>query len=79
MYLESEHYSQTFNGMMDNLDTVISLLQPGVEEIAMKCGSHPAQRLKSLLDKLRYLQRDAVRYNMLLIKAFSPISQQLRT
>ncbi len=47
---------------MDNLDTVISLLQPGVDDISRKCGPAPAKRIISLINKLRYLQRDAAKY-----------------
>ncbi len=68
MNLESAHYS-SFSGVMDDLDTVISLLQPGVEEISKKCGSRPAKRLRSLLHKLHYLQRDAAKYVELLYNA----------
>ncbi len=57
---------------MDELDTVISLLQPGVDEISRKCAPRPAKRLRSLLNKLHYLQRDAVRYMNLLTKATIP-------
>ena len=71
MYLDSMYYS-SFNGVMDNLDTVISLLQPAVEEISRKCGSRPAKRLRSLLNKLHYLQRDAFKYRNLLIRNFFP-------
>ncbi len=62
MSLEDIHYS-SFNSVMDDLDTVISLLQPGVEEISKKCGSQPAIRLKALFHKLRYVQRDAQIYS----------------
>ena len=73
MYLESKYYTNSFNGEMDNLDTVISLLQPGVEEISSKCGSRPANRLRSLLNKLHYLQRDAFKYRNLFLEAILPI------
>ncbi len=64
MFLESAHYSRSVNDLMHDLDTVISMLQPGVEEISMRCGSHPAKQLTSLLNKLHYLQRDAARFAM---------------
>ncbi len=64
MYLEDTYYG-TFNSVMDDLDAVISLLQPGVEEISRKCGSQPAKRLRLLFDKIRYLQRDALKYTVL--------------
>ncbi len=56
--LEDTHYNKAMT--MDDLDTVISLLRPGVEEVSRKCGSQPATRLASLLIKLRYLQRDTL-------------------
>ncbi len=68
MYLEKTEYA-TFNDVMDDLDTVISMLQPGLEEISMKCGSQPAERLRLLLNKLRYLQRDAVNYMSSLVNS----------
>ncbi len=71
MYLESRYYS-SLNDVIDNLDTVISLLQPGVEEISRKCGSHPASRLRSLFHKLHYLQRDAIKYRNLFDKSRMP-------
>ncbi len=57
---------------MDDLDTLISLLQPGVEEIARKCGSQFGKRITSLLSKLRYLQRDAMEYRILVAKGLTP-------
>ncbi len=71
MFLESIHYD-SFNGLMDDLDTVLSLLQPGVEEISWKCGSRPAKRLRSLLNKIHYLQRDASKYKVLFHEAMIP-------
>ncbi len=38
MCLDSGHYS-TYNSIMNDLDTVVSLLQPGVDKISRKCGS----------------------------------------
>ncbi len=55
LFLEDSYYG-TINDIMANLDTVISLLQQGAEEIFKKCGSD----IRSLLNKLRYLQRDAI-------------------
>ncbi len=65
MLLEGTYYS-SFDSVMHDLDALISLLQPGVEEISSKCGSRPAKRITSLLSKLRYLQRDAMKYRILL-------------
>ncbi len=61
IHLEGAHHNG-LDSLMDNLDTVISLLQPGVEEISKKCGLQPAKRLSLLFDKLRYLQRGALKY-----------------
>ena len=61
MFLESGRYS-SFNSIMEDLDTVISLLQPGLDEISIKCGPQPVERLRLLFSKLRYLQRDALKY-----------------
>ena len=44
MYLEDDYYG-TFNTIMGDLDTLISLLQPGVEEIARQCGSQLVRNL----------------------------------
>ncbi len=71
IHLEDTHYGH-FNGVIDDLDTVILLLQPGVDEIARKCGLKPASRLRLLLNKLRYLQRDALKYNILDINSLRP-------
>ncbi len=57
------------NGLMDDLDTVITLLQPGILEISKKCGPQPAKRLKLLLRKLRSLQLDAFKYISILAKS----------
>ncbi len=72
MFLDTGHYPLSFNGGMDELDNVISLLQPGVEEISRKCAQRPAKRLRSLLNKLHYLQRDAERYRNFIAKALTP-------
>ncbi len=69
MSLESGYYDVP---IMHELDTVISLLQPGVEEISRKCGSRPAKQLRSWLNKLHYLQRDAFKYRNLLYEALIP-------
>ena len=69
--LESPRYS-SFNGLMDDLDTVISILQPGVEEISRACGSRPGKRLRSLLNTLHYLQGDAFKYVMQLSEITFP-------
>ncbi len=61
MLIDSSRYS-SFNDLVDDLETVISLLQPGVEEITMKCGSQTGKRLALLLNRLRYLQPDALKY-----------------
>ncbi len=71
MYLESIYYS-SFDGVMNDLDTVISLLQPGVEEISRVCGRYSASQLRSLLHKLHYLQRYAYKYMLLYNKATTP-------
>ncbi len=67
MFLDDAKYG-SFNSVMYDLDTVISLLQPGVEEISRKCGSQPAKRLRDLFNNIRYLQRDAMKYGLLLVK-----------
>ncbi len=61
MFVEDTHYG-TFNSVLDDLDNVISHLQPGFEEISRKCGLQHAERLSLLLNKLRYPQRDAMKY-----------------
>ena len=71
MYLEDEYYS-SFDSIMKYLDAVISLLQPGVEEISRKCGSQPAKRITSLLHTIRYLQRDALKYMILVTQDSIP-------
>ncbi len=71
LYLNGVHYG-SFDGVMDDLDTVITLLQPGVEDISRRCGPQSAKRLRVLLNKLRYLQRDASKYTILFRKSFMP-------
>ncbi len=70
MSLEDTHNSSC---VMDNLDAIMLLLKPGVEEISMKCGSQPANRVRTLLNKLHYLQRDALEYSDLLHKRASAV------
>ncbi len=59
MYLDKAYYS--VSGVRKDLETVISLLKPGVEEIASRCGRQPAAQLDGLLHKIRYLQNDALK------------------
>ncbi len=59
LFLES--LQSTTNRIGHDLDTVISLLHPGVEEISRKCGQQPAKRLQAVLQKLQYLQYDALK------------------
>ncbi len=47
--------------LYEDLRTVISLLQPGVKAIRRKCGHEPAVRLARLLDRIPYLQEDAIK------------------
>ncbi len=60
LVLEDAYYDN-FSGFMDDMDTVISLLQPGVDEIFRKCGSQPADRIRKLLKKLSHVQRAAAK------------------
>ncbi len=61
------------------MDTVISLLQPGVEEISRRCGTEPAGRLQSVLGQLRYIQHDAMKYYLSLGDNEAPATgQELR-
>ncbi len=73
IYLENGHYTN-FNSILADLDTVIALLQPGVEEISRKCGPQPGKQLSLLLSKLRYLQRDALKYSLLVANTSQVIS-----
>ncbi len=57
MFLDYVIYSAS--GVRKDLEAVISILQPGVEEIASRCGRQPAAQLGRLLNKIRYLQNDA--------------------
>ncbi len=61
MSLESSHCSSV-DSVLHDLDTVILLLQPGVDAISRECGSQHANRLRTLLHKLRFLQRYALEY-----------------
>ncbi len=65
-------YYDTLNGAMDDMDTVISLLQAGVDEIFRKCGPQPAERIRQLLKKLSHVQRDATKYRYLFVRRFYP-------
>ncbi len=58
--LEYAHYN--INVLMEDMDTAISLLQPGVDQIFRKCGSQPAERIRKLLKKLNHVQRDVIKY-----------------
>ncbi len=70
MILEDRHLS--ILNIMDNMDTVISLLRPAVQEISNKCASEPAKRLGLLLNKLHYLHRDAFKYTYLYLHSYMP-------
>ncbi len=59
MSIDDTAYSSS---IADDLDTVISFLQPGVQEISRKCGPQVAKRLRLLLNKTRHLQRNALKY-----------------
>ncbi len=59
--------------IMNDLDKVITLLQPGMEEISRKCGHKPAKRLQALSQQLRYLQYDAAKMDDVLIDRMHPI------
>ncbi len=54
------------SNVSQDLETVISLLRPGVDEIARECGHHAARRLYVLLRTLPYLQSDAMKYELLM-------------
>ena len=56
-----------------DLDMVITLLQPGVEEIATKCGQQPARRLQAVLQQLRNLQHDALKMSQLLVNSIHAV------
>ena len=62
MALEDSYYS-TCTSIFHDLDTVITLLQSGVDEIGRKCGLQPANRIRVLLNKVHYIQRDAFKYS----------------
>ena len=61
LYLENSRYNRT---SVNQLDRMISLLGAGVREISLKCGTRAAEQLWSLLQKLRYVQGDAVMFDM---------------
>ncbi len=67
MSLKDSYYA-SFNSVLDDLDTVISLLQPGVQEISRKCGIC----IKSFLNKVRHLQRYALQYTIALTPLIGP-------
>ncbi len=67
MMLEDLHYG-TFDDTLDDLNYVVSLLQPAVGEISKKCGSQPTERLRLLLKKLRYTQRDILKFRPVYLK-----------
>ncbi len=59
MWLDKSVYN--VKTVQKDLGKVISLLQPGVDEIASKCGREPAVGLRRLLHKISYLQNDALK------------------
>ncbi len=58
LFLDPPH---TTTRVMHDLDMLITLLQPGVEEISRKCGQQPDKRLHAVLQQIRYLQYDALK------------------
>ncbi len=71
LFIDNGHYSN-FNSVMDDMDTLISLLQSGVEEISRKCSPRSANKLRALFKKIRSLQYDAAVYRNELMKAMLP-------
>ena len=69
MWLETTYH---YSNITDDLERVISLLQPGVEDISRICGQHLAARVQSVLEKIRYFLYDAYKYTVLLNEAVSP-------
>ncbi len=65
MFLERQTYVAS---IQRELEDVISLLQPAVDEIAAKCGREPASRLSSFFRMLRYVQLDGLKYALNLEK-----------
>ncbi len=63
MNIESGHYKPS---VTKDLKRVISILQPGIDEISRKCGRQPANRLQTVFAKLSYQQYDAFRYTALM-------------
>ena len=66
MWLENSYYNTS---VYQVLDKVVSLLQPGVEDISRICGRHLASRFQGLLEKIRYLQHDALEYENALVSS----------
>ncbi len=64
MWLDNMHYNTSV--VREDLDKVISLLKPGVEDISRICSQQLGRRVKVLLDKIRYLQLSAFKYAGLL-------------
>ncbi len=71
MALEDSYYSSS-TSICHDLDTVITLLQSGVDEIGRKCGLQPPNRIRILLNKVHYLQRDASKYSDLYMNNVVP-------
>ncbi len=57
--LHLDNQPDNVKNVLNDMGKVIALLQPGVDEIKDKCGSEPAAHLWRLLNKIRYLQKDA--------------------
>ncbi len=64
MWLDNMHYNTSL--VRKDLDKVISLLKPGVEDISRICSQQLGRRVKVLLEKIRYLQHSAFEYTGLL-------------
>ena len=69
MWLETMYH---YTNITDDLERIITLLQPGVEDISRICGQHLATLVQSVLDKVRYSLHDAYKYAVLFTKAGSP-------
>ncbi len=63
LMLETTHH---YSNITNDLERVISALQPGVEDISRICGQHLAARVQSVLDRVRYFLYDAYKYILLL-------------
>ncbi len=73
MHLEKGGQDYVPETVVADLDSTISLLQLGVEEISERCGTQPAKRLTGLLQhSIRYLQRDAFNYTMSFYASLTP-------